>query len=358
MLLLTSRTKGYSGRKVIEILPIQGATLPISLRETRCSQQWISEGFQCRLKSSRTSDRANTSQPRYGNCTKVLVATPTIQSSYRKEDTLCPQASVIYLPPLPLRWSCQRLLRAGDQPLGGKQLTSIQEAIRDLTREVEFLQDIVAESGEKKQILYNQADAMLSDIADFQISLKSVKSRQDLYKAFDELDTKLHNFLKAVKAIGPERLLLQRATIRVIAADEELHYAVSAHDPSQGRAKLVLDRQANALLTAARQLDAMASFTFGATPGRAILVGDLRKLAEVTERFQQRLASGANRPELRKNFAAVNQAWERATRGLAELKAGEQFRLIGTAAHLDRIHERLYRLLDIKGDRPQLILRT
>ncbi len=248
--------------------------------------------------------------------------------------------------------------RAGDQPLGDKHRASIQEATRDLAREIEFLQNIVAESGEKNQTLYHQADAMLSDIVGFQKFLKTDPSREGLYKAFDELDTKLHKFLKAVKAVGPEQRLLQRETIRVIAADEELHYAVSANDASGGRAKLVLDRQALALMTAARQLDGLARYTFGATPGRAILVGDLRKLAEATEQFQQRLASGADRPKLRKDFAAVNQAWERVTRGLADLKAGEQTRLIGAASQLDRIHERLYRLLDIKGDRPQLILRT
>lgn len=248
--------------------------------------------------------------------------------------------------------------RAADEPLGDKHLASIREAARDLTREIEFLQDIVAESGEKKQPLYHQADAMLSEIFGFQKSLKSVTSREVLYKAFDDLDTKLHKFVNAVKAVGSEQRLLQRATTRVIVADEELHFAVSAHDATKGRAKIVLDRQAHALTAAARQLDERASYTFGATPGRAILVANFRKLTEATEHFQQRMAAGAESPELRKDFATVTQAWERATRDLADLKASEQTRLIGAAGQLDRILERLYRLLDIKGDRPQLILRS
>lgn len=248
--------------------------------------------------------------------------------------------------------------RAGGQSLAGKHLASIQEASRDLSREIEFLQDIVAESDGKQQTLFEQADAMLSHIGGFQKSLKSVTTREGLYQAFDELDAKLHKFLKAVKNVGPEQRLLQRVTIRVTTADEELHYAVFASDATESRVKLVLDRQSHALMTLARQLDVMARYSFGATPGRAILVADLRKLAEATDHFQQRLASGADRAELRKDFAVVNQMWVRATRGLADLKAGDQVRLIGAAGQFDRIHERLYRLLDMKGDRPQLILST
>ena len=87
-------------------------------------------------------------------------------------------------------------------------------------------------------------------------------------------------------------------------------------------------------------------------------MGDLHKLAEAAEQFQKVLASGADRPRLVKEFAAVDQAWERAIRGLQELKAGDNMRLLRAVGQLDRLHERLYRLLDMKGERPQLIIRT
>ena len=249
--------------------------------------------------------------------------------------------------------------RADERPLGREHLASIQEATRDLAREVEFLQDIVAEqSGKKGQTLYRQADAMLADIVDFQKSLKPESTRERLYKSFDELDGKLHKILKAVQALGPEQRLLQRSAARVSAADEHLHFALSAQDGSEGRAKQVLERQTRALVTAARQVDNMAEYSLGTVQGRGVLVGDLHKLAEAAEHFQKELASQTDRAHLRKEFAAVNQAWARAIRGLKALKAGDNMRLLRAVDQLDRLHERLYRLLDMKGDRPQLIIST
>ena len=250
-------------------------------------------------------------------------------------------------------------LRADDGPLGRELLAPIREATRDLAREVEYLQDVIAQQqrGEKDRTLYGQADSVLAGIAEFQKSLKPETTRERLYKAFDELDRKLHEFLKAVQALGPEQRLLQRLAERISAADEQMHYVLSAQDRSESRAAQIVERQTRALVTAARFLDKTAAYTLGTVQARGILVADLHKLAEVTERFQKGL-SGADRPHLRKDFVAVNQAWERAIRGLQELKAGENMGLLRAAGELDRLHERLFRLLGMEGDRPQLIILT
>jgi hypothetical protein len=248
---------------------------------------------------------------------------------------------------------------ADDRPLGRAHLASIQEATRDLAREVEFLQDIVAEqSGKQGPTLYRQADAVLADIVAFQKSLIAPTPRERLDKAFDKLDGKLHEFLKAVQALGPEQRPLQRAAGRVSVADEELHFALAAQDSLESRAKQLLERQTRAMVTVARHLDETAGYTGGTGPGRNVLLEDLHKLAEATEQFQKGLAAGKDRPQLRKDFAAVDQAWEQAARGFQGLQPGDNMRLIRAAGQLDRIHERLYRLLGIEGERHQLILRT
>jgi len=54
----------------------------------------------------------------------------------------------------------------------------------------------------------------------------------------------------------------------------------------------------------------------------------------------------------------VNQAWERVTQGMRNVKAGEHMHLLRAVCRFDRLHERLYRLLGIEGERPQFIIRT
>ncbi len=248
---------------------------------------------------------------------------------------------------------------ADDRTPSREEMASIQTATRDLAREIEHLQDTVAEQdGEKERALYRQADAALAAVETFQKSLKPETSREHLYKAFDEQDRKLHELLIAVQALGPEQRLLKRVTARVRAADDELHYALSAGDASADRAKQVIKRQTRSSVDAAQRLGKTAGDSLGAVAGRGVLVGDLHKLAEEAEQFQKGLAAGKDREQLRKDFAAVNRAWERAIQGMRKLKVGDHMQLLRAAGQFDHIHERLYRLLGIEGERPQLIIRT
>jgi len=249
--------------------------------------------------------------------------------------------------------------RADDKTPTREELASVKEAARELDREVESLQDILAESdGEKERTVYRLADAVLTDVEGFQKSLKPEISRDRLYKAFDELDRKLQGLLKAVKELGPEQRLLRRPAVKVRSATDHLHYAVSVGDTSESRTKQVLERQTQGLVDAARDLDKTAGYSLGVVPGRAVLAGDLHKLAEATEQFHKGLAAGQDRAQLRKEFVAVNEAWERAIQGMRNLKAGDHVHLLRAAGRFDRLHERVYRLLGIEGERPQLIIRT
>lgn len=248
---------------------------------------------------------------------------------------------------------------ADDRALSGEDLASVQEATRDLAREVEYLQDILVElRGTKVRPLYGQADAILAGIEDFLKSLKPDASCERLEKAFESLDGKVHKFLKVVQDLGPENRVLLRSAARVGIADEQLHFALFAPDALEGKSNQILERQIRALVIAAQQLDKTADYTLGTIQGKGVLMRDLHKLVEAAELFQQKLASETDRPKLRNDFAALNQAWETATRGIGELTLRENSHLLRSAGQVDRAHERLYRLLDVKGERPQLIIRT
>jgi len=249
--------------------------------------------------------------------------------------------------------------RADDRASSREELASIQTATQDLAREIEYLQDTVAEQdGEKERALYRQVDAVLADVEAFQKSLKPETTRERLYQTFDEQDRKLHELLKVVQGLGPEQRLLKRAAAKVRAADDHLHYALFVGDTSEARTKQVLERQTHSLLDATQQLDKTGGYSLGAVQGRGVLVGDLHKLAEEAEQFQKGLAAGKDREQLRKDFAAVNRAWERAIQGMRNVRAGDHMRLLRAAGQFDRMHERLYRLLGVEGERPQLIIRT
>jgi len=244
--------------------------------------------------------------------------------------------------------------------LSGEQLATLQAAARELTREVEHLQeDVIADlAGQKERMSYRQADAVLAGIGKLHESLKQSATRKELYDAFDPMDRKLHELLKAVRDLGPDQRALQRAADRIDTSREELHFAIVAGDPTGIRTKQLLERQSQALVVAARKLDQTAVYAFGTEPGRAVLQADLRKLAEAAERFTKSLTTDAEQKDRQRDFIAVDQAWERAVQGLRLLNAQESRFLLHSAARVNRIHERLFRLIGIKGERPAFSIRT
>lgn len=250
--------------------------------------------------------------------------------------------------------------RSAAKPLDREALASIQEASRALARALENMQeDIVADlGGQKERTLYRQADAILADLATFQGTLKDGASGEQLGKAFDALDHKIHELLKAVRGLGEKERALQRAAARVDAADEQLHYTLSPFSPSESRTKAVIYRQTRALVSTARQLEQTTAYALSDIPGRGVLQAELRKLADVSEQFQKSATVGADRQALKRDFATVNQSWERAIRRMQDLPPVESVYLLRLADRVDRLHEHLFRLLGMEGERPSLIIRT
>jgi hypothetical protein len=247
-----------------------------------------------------------------------------------------------------------------EQKVSEQYLAEVRKTVEQLTRDLELFQGTVIDelSGKQQRDLYRQADAVLDESAAFQQSLKTGGSRDELYRRFDQMDAKLHALIEAVRALGTGQRALQRAATYVQAADDQLHFALSAGDTSEARTRQVVERQARALTAAAHELKQAASYALGGVPGRGALVGDVTKLAEAAEAFQKGLGGPADRKGMQESFAEVNAAWERVIQGLNGLPPHENVYLLRSAFRVDRFHERLYRLLGLKGDRPQLSIRT
>jgi hypothetical protein len=244
------------------------------------------------------------------------------------------------------------------QPSDAEYLAGVREKTWQMIYEVERLQDdIVAElSDRKERDLYRQADALLALLLRFESALRSKVSRDDLAKNFDQMDQKVHELLQAVQALAPEQRAIQRSAEHLRALDEQLHYSLFSSADSRERAQQIMERQAQALEAEARELETIARYVLAKSPGKGAIEGDLNKFVNAVERFRKSLAAKVSQDQLRHEFTAINEIWAQVTRGLKELPPGQNAHFLRSAGEVDRLHERLFRLLGIKGKRPQLIL--
>lgn len=246
------------------------------------------------------------------------------------------------------------------RPPDAAELAAVREATRDLGRAVEVLQDeVVAElRGEQLRALYRQSDAVLIDATGFRKDVKPGITRARLYEAFGPLDRKVHDLLDLVNALGSKEQRLRRLGLRLATADEELHFAVYGREAADGQLRGLISRQARALASAARQLSGTAEYTLGTEQGFAVLLRELQTVAKTSEQLDKAVAAEGERPKLKEQLAAVNDAWGRATRQLQKLKADENIHLFRIADRADRALGRLYGLLGMNGERAQLLIRT
>jgi len=239
-------------------------------------------------------------------------------------------------------------------------LTIVKVETRYLVRAVERLQETIIEelSGRKERKVYRQADEVLSLLVDFERALDAATSRKRLYARFGALDAKVHELLEAVQKEAKDVRALRREASRVDAADEELHFVLSAGDTTAQRVQQVFKRQARRLVSAAKELEETAQYALSKAPGD-VSPGDFRKLVEAATHFQRSVEAGVEREQLRKDFQDVDHAWQRTVEVMKRIKPRENLYLVRSAAQLDRLHERIYRLLGLKEkDRPRLIIST
>lgn len=243
--------------------------------------------------------------------------------------------------------------------LSTDQLITVRENVRQLTRDLEQLTEAITERGkdDKKPSVYRQAEQVLGELAALEQEAKPGADRKELYQRFGKIDSSLHDVLEVVHAIGKGDKAIQRTVVYVQASDAELHFALSAGDSSDAQIPAVVARQSRALVLACRRLNTLAKPALGDVQGRGELETDLQKLFEAAEAFQKTTEIPHSQQQLREAFRPVNQAWDRVVRGLQGLPAKENFFLLRSALRVDQLHERLYRLLGLEGERPRLIIR-
>src|SRR5262249_50591519 len=241
--------------------------------------------------------------------------------------------------------------KSGDKMIDEKYLQTVRGAARQLGEELErFQETVVAElGGSKDRTVFRQADSLLGQVAAFETGLKATSTRKEIYKGFDEIDAKALDLFKAVEMVGKDKLRLQRLVNYLRAAVDYLHYAASAGDLSETRKKQIIERQARALTAALRELEKMASYGLAEVPRREVLLAHVRKLLAAAETFQK--STGGS--DVADRFKVVNESWERVVQGFRSVPPRENVLLLRSAVRVDELHERLFRLLGIPGDRPR-----
>ncbi len=253
--------------------------------------------------------------------------------------------------------------RALSQPLqqvDRNYVAKIDAKIRQVSNAVELMeQDIVAELvGTKEKQLFQKVDQVLHESSKLEKVLESpAPNRRSIYMQFDSLDTKVSGLVRAVPELAPKHLLIQRGAERIRSLMDDLHFVISQGDNSPARLRQVLTRQAKAMRSAAQQMSMTAQYALATSPGRGELLAEMKKLVTACKPFEEITATRADLEKCRKEFTALNNTWSRVVEGISLLPPAENVYLLRGALRADLVHERLYRALEIKGERPHVTIR-
>jgi hypothetical protein len=249
-------------------------------------------------------------------------------------------------------------IQAGPGGSGGADFRAgVEGAARELARQLDLLQDAIADEpeGRRGRGVWAQSSKVCLDLTYFRQQLKAKVSRTELYQAFVMLDERLQGLLGEIRNLGPEERPLKRAGARVGAALEDLHFAVSAGDDTAGRRTQVLTRQTQALAAAAQDLERVAGYLLSGQDSWAGLKGDFKNLRQATDAFQAVLAGKPSAKAIKEQFANVQDAWAALTVDYGQLSSTNRLLLQNKAEPLDVICGRLFGLVGLKGYRPRLV---
>ena len=234
-----------------------------------------------------------------------------------------------------------------------------QKAVKHLIGQVETLhEDVLDLDGRKEVVFYRQSEAVLVQLVKFEASLKSELARKQLYEDFDQVERKLNELLKGVRALGPGEKTLQRQAMRVEVAIEDVYFSISLGDTTPARIWKVIERQTRTLDIAAQELNRTAKDALGAVPGRAVALDAISTMAEVSGKCRKSLTSGAKIDDLGGDFVALSNAWRKVIDQMEDLSPQEDYYLLRSAGRIDVLYERLHQLLGLKGKCPRLTIRS
>ncbi len=232
------------------------------------------------------------------------------------------------------------------KPLSRKQSARVESAFEDLIYELDNLQETIVDELEdtKEKRLYGQTDAIMSNLLPASGKLNSQKTRQPFYDLHDRLSKSMSNLRQAANKV--ESLAVKRSTERVHDAFLELYYQIAVNDESPQRQLTVLKQQIDVFANTASKLKKTAEFAL-----KDSVVKKIGKLAAAAKKLNlaARLARDPN--DLKNDFASLDQAWAKVVADAKLLPPRKNVYLLRSAANLDRLHARLFRLLGMKGER-------
>jgi hypothetical protein len=192
----------------------------------------------------------------------------------------------------------------------------------------------------------------------FEASLKLKLERKRLYEDYDRVESNLKELLKGVKALGPKEKALQRQAKRIEISIEDVYFSISLGDSTPDRARNVIERQICALDDAAKDLNGIAKYALGGTPGRGEALDAISMMAEASGKCRKSLASGTKIVNLRSEFSSLSNIWKKVIDQMELLSPQEDFYLLRSAGRIDVLYSRLHERLGLKEKCPHLIVRS
>ena len=249
---------------------------------------------------------------------------------------------------------------ADDGPSAATARDRAREGVRLLAADVEHLQDALVDDGvgADNRAAYRKLDAARERLESLETALRAGTKPSDLSAKYDEVDRQLGEVVDGLASSAGAKGPLVRAARYVQAARDQLDCLLVACDPSPARTRRAIGRQARALAAATADLHRTAEFALDESPARDTLRASLQSLRAASDEFARQAARGEAGADLKEAFDPVATAWTKVLQSVRRLPPASVASFARAATRVDQIHARLYRLLDIKGERPRIAVRT
>jgi len=255
-------------------------------------------------------------------------------------------------------------VRGSDEPKKastvGVNISEIRSAVHDLSHQLDDLLEGMVDtlSGKVEKTWYRKVESVLNRLEPFEQALKPDMGRDVLYREWDQMDAELQPVLKGLESLKPKDHSWQRRLFKVRSANEELLYAIALGDPAEKRVRQVAEHQAQILTLLCEQLELTARYVLADTPGTDVLLGHLQKLHMASDSLSKEFGSADSLKNLSDDAAALTRAWKEVVLDFQRLAPRDSIYLLHTAGRVDRIHQRIFHLMGMKGKCPTLTIRS
>jgi hypothetical protein len=241
----------------------------------------------------------------------------------------------------------------GPPAAGDADYRPITAAAHELERQLDFMLRALATipGPPKGRGLYKDLNLVHADLTVFQQKVQKKTSREDLRVAYDKMEERLGSFLEEVEAFEKWDKAIRLVARRARAADSDLHFALFGGDPAMSRGAQALYRHTLAARARLEGLEDELRYLFQGAQSLQLWLPDLKATRGALAEFQRLQKAQAERAELQKQFKDLDGIWEKLVERFKALPERNYLRLLSDAAHVDRVLDRLARLIGIVGRR-------